>query len=726
MTKGFLTTLFAAAVSFAGTTAAFAAAPVISGIPDVQIGDLEDNGASDNNFFVFTNAFQFSSKVTDADTAAGSLLWSFGEYFDVGAPYADGPTNKEFEINGKQAIAVGAAAVAAEQGSNFAGAKAVTAPNSLNATSDYASFRDILFSPTTDAPPFNNGIGLLTPTQKNYSATVGKNVVFYVADPQGNVDDAVIKVKTKDQDNDKVSATFDVLMDEGKANPFVGWVENGLNSTAADGAEDVDRTDNTGAVNPATPTVTQTDLGTIVRASSGRYRVLGWTNKTGVPYPGASKYLRGKFYVYTNNGAADATNKYPNFRARLQHGGAYVGVTNFQYAATGNTGGAAGNFPYSLTDVPLNETNAGQYLKPSRTAAKPSLYRVDFDPVDVSAAGARPIIPTFETFAYNDPAAANIFLTQCVIGTFPALTDAAGTAILTYNNLTTLALQGIKADFTGLNAEGDVTPGYKQGVFLGSGGTFATQNVTSGAGSTGLLVDTGATNPSYTNQFIIGAQDVIATNNNARGRLVPGKYYRGRFYATSDVPTTAAAFGTQRQGNLRFRLQTASNVVNCYQDFVGDIRSDALTPAGATGVNGYRDGVIGGQAMPGSNSANPDNVAAAGIKPTGSFNGGWYTVLLPNPLDGDIRRDVNPAGTVDAATFGNLFNAPGPGDPALSAKDIRAGMDVYSNPTNLKVSNSIGVVNNFFDANRARVALTAVTVYEYNASSVTDDGGYGY
>jgi hypothetical protein len=78
MTKG-LYTLFVAAIALLGVTTASATAPTIGTIPDVIIGDAENNGPSDNNFFVFTDAFSFDAYAEDDLTADASLKWSFDE-----------------------------------------------------------------------------------------------------------------------------------------------------------------------------------------------------------------------------------------------------------------------------------------------------------------------------------------------------------------------------------------------------------------------------------------------------------------------------------------------------------------------------------------------------------------------------------------------------------------------------------------------------------------------
>lgn len=740
MKKGFLATLFAAAVSFAGTQAALAVAPTIQPFPDIQIGDMEDNpvGGSDNNFFIFTNAFQLSTHVTDSDSTAGQMLWSFAEYYDAGAPYSD--SQQEFQVNGKNPIAVGITAVANETSNSYPNAKNPGA-NQINLTSDWATFRDILFSPTNQTAPF---VPAVTPTQSAYSATVGKNVVLYVRDQDQNVAQDVIKVKTKDQDFDKVSQSTTIVFDQG--NPSAtgsatttmgGWVESGLNATSGDvtaqpgggtAFDDVDRTDNTNAINPATPSTTATDLGTIVRASSHRYRILGWTNPTGVSYPGAGSYLRGKFYVYTNNAAADAVNKYPNFRARLQNGGAQDGAVNVGYSSTGNSGGNTGDgsLDYASFNDPASEISSGQYLKPSRLSTKPSLYRVDYDPVDVPAAGAQPIQPTWEAFAFQDPAAATIYLAQCTILTYPALTDAAGAQIFAYNRATTAASQGIQTvdnvtvfsgrAFGGFNVENNFTFGYRQHLFIGSNNAVETE----AAGTTGLMIDTGAGNTAENDKFIVGIVDAQYSANASKARIQSGKLYRGRFYATSDVVTTAASAATEKQGNIRFRLQSADGVISCYNEIQGGGLQNKTAYNTGSDAN-YRDNVIAGQALPGVNSVNPEFDGT--LTPAG-FDGGWYTVMMDTPLDLDIRRDVG--GTI-ASAFGNLAAAPGPGSslPATatfpSSRDIKTGIDAYTVPKNLQIGATL--ITGYADANRAKVATTAIKLFEYDQ---IDDGTYPY
>ena len=87
MKKGLVTALFVGAIAFSGI-GAYAATPVIGNLPDVTVGDLDAPNCvgSGQNVFVFTNAFRFDAYVTDADTPAGNLLWSFDEGDDPVCP----------------------------------------------------------------------------------------------------------------------------------------------------------------------------------------------------------------------------------------------------------------------------------------------------------------------------------------------------------------------------------------------------------------------------------------------------------------------------------------------------------------------------------------------------------------------------------------------------------------------------------------------------------------
>jgi len=76
MKKGLTMTLLTVAVALMGYKA-MSAAPTIGNIPDVIIGDAEDGSGS--NVFVFEDAINLDTFVSDDTTSDGGILWSFQE-----------------------------------------------------------------------------------------------------------------------------------------------------------------------------------------------------------------------------------------------------------------------------------------------------------------------------------------------------------------------------------------------------------------------------------------------------------------------------------------------------------------------------------------------------------------------------------------------------------------------------------------------------------------------
>ena len=113
MRKGLITALMAGALSLGATS--FAAAPTIFNLPDVTVGDLDapDCVGTGANFFVFTNAINLDEKVSDPDTPKASLLWSFAEYDDI-LDLDSNPASQWYQVNGKNPILVGDAAIIAD------------------------------------------------------------------------------------------------------------------------------------------------------------------------------------------------------------------------------------------------------------------------------------------------------------------------------------------------------------------------------------------------------------------------------------------------------------------------------------------------------------------------------------------------------------------------------------------------------------------------------------
>lgn len=76
---------------------------VAARLPDVVIGDNDNDIGADNNFFVLTNAFKFDDYASDGDTTVSSMLWSFDEGGSSSASSGGGAANY-FQVNGRNAM----------------------------------------------------------------------------------------------------------------------------------------------------------------------------------------------------------------------------------------------------------------------------------------------------------------------------------------------------------------------------------------------------------------------------------------------------------------------------------------------------------------------------------------------------------------------------------------------------------------------------------------------
>jgi hypothetical protein len=131
MRKGLVVTLGVVALLLA-VSPGFALAPVISAIPDIIISDAEQNTATqDRNFFVFSNALDLDEYVRDDDTPTSTLAWCFIQ--------TAGPA---IRING----------IARNTSGN------VIDPGAFNirTRTNWASFRNNLWSPTTGTVPYSD------------------------------------------------------------------------------------------------------------------------------------------------------------------------------------------------------------------------------------------------------------------------------------------------------------------------------------------------------------------------------------------------------------------------------------------------------------------------------------------------------------------------------------------------------------------------------------------
>jgi hypothetical protein len=633
---------------------------------------------------VFSDAFQFSDYVADQDTTDTALLWSFGEF-------SGGLADSQYMINGVTAVNAGTAAVLADQQNDHENAVA-PGIKQINLLTDSASFRDIILSPLPDAAPYPE------PTEdEETSASAGKVIRYYVSDGTNVAfNDAFINTV-----NDAADSTSPVVYEPGYV-PVItdetlagdGWVNSGLAWDAV-------------STNKANG-----ELSITVQPTTAKSRIYGWTNPGLMDYDdvGADKFVRGKFYVFTDVNILNPVNQVPNFRLRITHENAVNAAVHYELAQTGLSG--TDTEPgYGQQNNPDAELKAGYWLRPADTtySPTPSLYRLDFDPVDVPAAAGSKIGALMESYTISDTANGSLFLTEVQLGTYNAL-DNSGELIYEYRRDQDLSegAGGAKSiGGGGFNHEASLVAGELQDIYLpgvdpGNYYSFTDQ------GAAGVFADTGAVEDDV---FGVGLLNFLSVNNVDKVRVEKGKLYHARFYATAPVATDSDNADTDRQGAIRFRFQTAANTVSYLLDMTSLAAGTLVTPATPNGDD------IAAQALPGIGSQNPDTDASLD---TAGEDGGWYSVVASSPLDDfGIRNDVNELfETTNNVHF--FFNAePGPGAAGDSARDVTLGVDLIKAPRS--VATSFGPVA--FDASRAVVRISAVEVYEYPS---IDDGGFEF
>lgn len=620
MTKRLLVSLFAVATTLSSMSA-FAVAPTIFDLPSVQIGDAEDNVGTDNNLFQFTNAFKLDDFVSDSDSTISQLKWSFDE------PDQTAPLSGQviwFTVNGKAAELNGSAAIAAEESNG--GVNHINPIRELRSVSAFASFRDIVFSfGPPDTLPYASPTG-----NPKIAHAAGKVVRFYVSDGT-NVSSKDTLVTTVDNAFDAISGgfTFKISSNDGfttdisntnSAGP--GWFYSSSGGTNA-GAYD--------AANTALR-INQTATG-----NANQFNVSGWTTTLSdwLPYAtvGSTNVVRGKFWVFASGQSPNTANIVPDLRLKLQ-----------------NASAVACELEVLARNATALEDTRGAELQPSSNASLPSLYRLDYDPIDVpylasngATQGFGGITRTFEAYNIGFPAVnGNLSLAQSVIGVYPAAYIADGLA------LTDQPYRTYVTGPTGLqNFNGTDYSAYK--VSGGSGNTLGSVLSTPPIptvtynGSTGVTLDSSA---------LADSTDIYVAS--ADFSPIPKA---GANWVTSDYQG-AVKVDVNQQYKIRFHL-VSSRASNLQSQIRVRARSDRFAWAvkqeygGAYPTNSAINTSIAAQTLPGINCLNPDT----GTLPGGT-DGGWYTAILHTPLSADIRPDV--AGPI-TTKMPFLSSCPGPG-----------------------------------------------------------------
>jgi hypothetical protein len=241
-------------------------------------------------------------------------------------------------------------------------------------------------------------------------------------------------------------------------------------------------------------------------------------------------------------------------------------------------------------------------------------------------------------------------MTECIVGTYPALIDSSTTVPNTLNGL----LKSYR-------------PSPTDGGDFGNGNIGSSNSATTIEKYFNVALETTGSQPSITitnagvtletlsvesDRFGVAAFDVFndmgdQANHLTRARIEPGKQYKVRFHATATKQSNT-------QSVMRFRARTIKFQYTA-----------ALEVGGATAAS-PESNTIAAQALPGIGNQIP---AFDRINPT--ENGGWYNVLMTTPMTPDIR-----------ANQPNLYAQDGPGidtSPAnnkKSRRDIQFGFDI--------------------------------------------------
>lgn len=367
-----------------------------------------------------------------------------------------------------------------------------------------------------------------------------------------------------------------------------------------------------------------------VKADSTSHRNGYWyANRANwLPYSsvGSTNYVRAKFYIYRQHQATMSDIKQvPNMK---------LGIAN-RFAVTSNL------------QLQFNDsTDTSQYgeLSPSTDPSQPSIYRVDFDPIDapylntfVGGLGSEGLLRRFEVFTQDPEDNGELCMTESTIGTYPtsALT---GSAVKVYaptvSDAGNLKIYNTATDLTNVN--------YRLTDPVGKETTNVMSYQESSAGitvsSAGVATDVvGA----LERTFFAGNSDGSSGHAN-RVRVTDNKQYKVRFHVTSTQYTS-------NQGWLFMKTRAVKFAYN-----------QTLEIAGGQ----HQNFAISRQVLPGLGCLNPDKI--------NSENGGWYTILMNTPMDLDIRPD-----TGSACRMPNITSQPGPGVDALSTRDIKVGFGVW-------------------------------------------------
>lgn len=385
-----------------------------------------------------------------------------------------------------------------------------------------------------------------------------------------------------------------------------------------------------------------------VMSSPSRCRQAGWINNRAewLPYSsvGSQNYVRAKFYLYTQGAPtiSDA-NQIPNFQIRVAN----------RFAVTANLNVMS----HSLADIPNNAY--ATELRPSSDPTNPSVYRVDFAPVNVpflsTSTSNEGFLRAFEVYALDPQDDAYLGMTESSIGTYPAsaLADTASmqTKIYAPGDSDAGGLQLFHpSDLQAYNFV-PAPPGVA-GAICQMETTSPLANYTEG--NWGVTLDTTpvpADRIGYiARTFYAGGADG-STDYPNRIRADENRLYKVRWHVTSTRPVEQQAGLWLQQRSIRFSYL------------------HSIWLAGGCSSSPSNNLSIARQAMPGVGCANPDKMIPG-------ENGGWYTAIMNTPLSRDIRPEF-PSSTSLSARMPMITSLAGPGVDLSSDRDIKLSAQCY-------------------------------------------------
>ncbi|PKO16778.1 hypothetical protein CVU37_10530 [candidate division BRC1 bacterium HGW-BRC1-1] len=393
----------------------------------------------------------------------------------------------------------------------------------------------------------------------------------------------------------------------------------------------------------------------------------GYTRVSGViensanwlPYSsiGPNNYVRAKFFVYAGEQVASGT--IPNMRLRVQARFAENSMLEV----------------WNHLNADPHATSYSGDFAPSTNPARPSVYRVDIDPVDVPYLVQNPAVEgvqrAFEAFSIDPQDTGFLALTESVVGVYPVSaldpTIAPVKVFQAGDNLDIVAADGYI-----------YVPGPEPYAFGGvdRSGVVPTWSIND---TDGITIDSTTIPADKIGVAVVDlATDDLPAN---RLRVEQGKQYKIRFRLTSTQQAN-------RQPQIRVRARTVK--YNWTQKL----------EMGGAWAEGPQNNALAQQLLPGVGSLNPDNLNADSSVVA---NGGWYTMLFNGPMSLEIRPEF-PFGTPLSTRMPNLGTEPGPGVNAPSMRDIMLGLDMLDSIT----------TNGNQNLEQGRVTLDRVEVYSYD------------